>query len=196
MGATVGVVGSGGVGTELIDLLSPFAVRTIALTRDTRSVPNATISVGQAKLPILLAESDFVVLAAALTAETARMISDERLSFMRPDAWLINIARGGLVDTTRWSRRSGGDDWRCRARRHRPEPLPHDHVLWTLPNVMITPHVASTRPWVPASSPDASSRTCVVSRSGRTSSGSWTRAWATELSPAARARDVSFGFGR
>ena len=145
MGATVGVVGSGGVGTELIDLLSPFAVRTIALTRNTRSVPNATISVGQAKLPMLLAESDFVVLAAALTAETARMISDEQLSLMRPDAWLINIARGGLVDTDALvAALSAGAIGGAALDVTDPEPLPHDNVLWTLPNVMITPHVAAT----------------------------------------------------
>jgi phosphoglycerate dehydrogenase-like enzyme len=144
-GATIGVVGAGGVGTELIGLLSPLAVRTIALTRDARSVPNADISVGPAELHTLLRESDFVVLTAALTGETAGMISAERLSLMRPDAWLVNVARGGLIDTPALvaaleARTIGGAALDVTD----PEPLPDDHVLWTLPNVVITPHVAST----------------------------------------------------
>jgi phosphoglycerate dehydrogenase-like enzyme len=144
-GATVGVVGSGGVGTELIDLLSPFAVRTIALTRNARSVPNADISVGPSELARLLGESDFVVVTAALTGETAGMISAECLSLMRPDAWLVNVARGGLVDTDALvAALSEGTIGGAALDVTDPEPLPDDHVLWTLPNVLITPHVAST----------------------------------------------------
>jgi D-3-phosphoglycerate dehydrogenase len=144
-GATIGVVGAGGVGTELIGLLSPFAVRTIALTRDARSVPNAEISVGPAGLHTLLRESDFVVLTAALTGETAGMISAERLALMRPDAWLVNVARGGLVDTDALvAALAAGTIGGAALDVTDPEPLPDDHVLWTLPNVVITPHVAST----------------------------------------------------
>ena len=99
-GSTVGVVGSGGIGTEVIGLLASLGVRTIALTRDGRSVPGADLSVGREQLPLLLGQSDYVVLTAALTAETAGLISAHTLALMRPDAWLINIARGGLVDTS------------------------------------------------------------------------------------------------
>ena len=145
-GSTVGVVGAGGVGAELIALLSPFAVRTIALTRDARSVPSADVSVGPAELQTLLHESDFVVLTAALTGETAGMISAERLSLMRPDAWLVNVARGGLVDTHALvAALEAGTIGGAALDVTEPEPLPDDHVLWTLPNVVITPHVASTR---------------------------------------------------
>jgi D-3-phosphoglycerate dehydrogenase len=144
-GATVGVVGAGGLGTELIDLLLPFAVRTIALTRNPRSVPNADVSVGPAELHTLLGESDFVVLTAALTYETAGMISAECLSRMRPDAWLINVARGGLVNTDALvAALSEGTIGGAALDVTDPEPLPDDHVLWTLPNVLITPHVACT----------------------------------------------------
>jgi phosphoglycerate dehydrogenase-like enzyme len=144
-GATVGVVGSGGVGTELIGLLSPFAVHTIALTRAARSVPNADISVGPGELSSLLAQSDFVVLTAALTGETAGMISAESLALMRPDAWLINVARGGLVDTDALvAALAAGTIGGAALDVTDPEPLPDDHVLWMLPNVVITPHVACT----------------------------------------------------
>ena len=144
-GTTVGVVGAGGIGTELIGLLSPLAVRTIALTRDARTVPNADINVGPRELHSLLAQSDFVVLAAALTGETAGMISAESLAQMRPDAWLINVARGGLVDTDALvAAIKAGLIGGAALDVTDPEPLPDDHVLWALPNVLITPHVACT----------------------------------------------------
>lgn len=144
-GATVGVVGAGGIGTELIGLLAPLAMRTIALTRDGRSVPRADISVGPDRLHMLLAQSDFVVLAAALTAETTGLISAERLALMRPDAWLINVARGGLVDTNALVEAlEAGTIGGAALDVTDPEPLPADHTLWTLPNVLITPHVACT----------------------------------------------------
>ena len=144
-GATVGIVGSGGTGTELIGLLAPFGVRTIALTRSGRDVPGADLSVGPSGLPSLLEESDFVVLTAALTRETQCLIAADSLASMRPGAWLINIARGALVDTEalvhalRVGLIAG-----AALDVTEPEPLPDDHVLWTLPNVIITPHVAST----------------------------------------------------
>lgn len=144
-GTTVGVVGAGGIGTELIGLLSPLAVRTIALTRDARTVPNADISVGPRELPSLLAQSDFVVLTAALTRETAGIISSASLAQMRPDAWLINVARGGLVDTDALvTALKAGNIGGAALDVTDPEPLPDDHILWALPNVLITPHVACT----------------------------------------------------
>ena len=145
-GATVGIVGSGGIGTALIGLLAPFDTRTIALTRDGRSVAGADVSIGPDELSALLAESDYVVLTAALTAETTGMISADRLAQMRPDAWLINIARGGLVETDALveALRTGAIGGAALDVTE-PEPLPPDHPLWTLPNVLITPHVASTR---------------------------------------------------
>jgi D-3-phosphoglycerate dehydrogenase len=144
-GTTVGVVGAGGIGSELIGLLSPLAVRTIALTRNARTVPKADISVGPRELPSLLAQSDFVVLAAALTVETAGMISAESLAQMRSDAWLINVARGGLVDTEALvTALEAGTIGGAALDVTDPEPLPDDHILWALPNVLITPHVACT----------------------------------------------------
>jgi len=144
-GTTVGIVGSGGAGTELIGLLSPFGVRTLALTRSAGVVPGADRSLGPAELPLLLAESDFVVLTAALTRETQLLISADTLSLMRRDAWLINVSRGGLVDTDALVEAlEAGTIGGAALDATDPEPLPDDHVLWTLPNVVITPHVAST----------------------------------------------------
>ena len=144
-GTTVGIVGFGGIGAELVELLSPFSVRTIALTRHARPVPDADVSVGPAGLDELLGESDFVVLTTALTSETAGMISAERLSLMRPGAWLINVARGGLVHTDALVEALvAGTIGGAALDVTDPEPLPDEHVLWEMPNVIITPHVAST----------------------------------------------------
>ena len=73
------------------------------------------------------------------------MMSAERLAFMRRDAWLVNVARGELVDTIALvaalrARTIGGAALDVTD----PEPLPAGHPLWALPNVLVTPHVAST----------------------------------------------------
>ena len=145
-GATVGIIGAGGIGAELIALLAPFATRTIALTRNGRAVPGAEVNVGPDGLRPLLEQSDYVVLTAALTAETTGMIAADQLSSMRPDAWLINVARGGLIDSAALVEAlRGGTIGGAALDVTEPEPLPPDHALWALPNVIITPHVASTR---------------------------------------------------
>ena len=96
------------------------------------------------------------------------MISARTLALMRPDAWLINVARGGLVDTSALvAALRAGTIGGAALDVTDPEPLPDDHPLWTLPNVLITPHVAST----PATggshfSPRGSRRTCDGSGAG------------------------------
>jgi phosphoglycerate dehydrogenase-like enzyme len=98
---------------------------------------------GPEGLPQLLAESDFVVLAAPLTAETERMIDERALAAMKPGAWLINVARGRLVDERAL----------LRALRDGPiggavldtfveEPLAPSSPFYDLPNVIVTPHTS------------------------------------------------------
>jgi len=91
----------------------------------------------------LLAESDVVVLAAPLTPETDGMIDDAAIAAMRPDTWLINVARGRLVDDVALVRaltedRIGG----VALDTFRDEPLPQSSPLWELPNVIVTPHTS------------------------------------------------------
>jgi phosphoglycerate dehydrogenase-like enzyme len=100
------------------------------------------------RLPELLAESDFVVLAAPLTADTVGIIGEAAIARMKPGAWVINVARGELVDERAVERalrsgRLGGvvlDTFR-------EEPLPPTSPLYDLPNVILTPHTSwsSTR---------------------------------------------------
>jgi phosphoglycerate dehydrogenase-like enzyme len=142
---TVGILGCGGIGAALVDLLAPFGASSIALTRTGRTVPGATCSLGTGALDVLLAQSDWVVVAAPATPKTIRMIDRRALGLMRRHSWLINVSRGSVVDT----------DALVHALREGhiagaaldvtdPEPLPPGHPLWTLPNVIVTPHTATT----------------------------------------------------
>ncbi len=96
LGETVGIIGCGGIGQALIELLEPFRAVTICLTHSGRAVPGATVSVGKDGLDHLLRESDYVVIAAPHTPSTAKLISREKLALMRKTAWLINVSRGAI----------------------------------------------------------------------------------------------------
>ncbi|NED95514.1 hydroxyacid dehydrogenase [Phytoactinopolyspora alkaliphila] len=143
-GSTVAVVGSGGIGQELIRLLEPFRVRILAITRSGRTVPGAAVSTTPDRLVDVLKEADFVVVAAPSTDETRALIGEPELAAMRETAWLINIARGALIDTDALvealvARTIGGAALDVTD----PEPLPDGHPLWGAPNALITPHSAN-----------------------------------------------------
>ncbi len=143
-GKVVGIVGAGAIGRETIRRLKPFGVRATALTRSRQRVPGADHSVGPEGLSDLLAESDYVVLAAPLTAAAHGLFGERELTRLGPSGWLINVGRGALVDTGALASAlvHGHIAGACLDVTD-PEPLPGEHVLWTLPNVLITPHVAN-----------------------------------------------------
>ena len=145
-GATVGIVGAGGIGTETFRRLEPFGVRRIGLTRSGATVSGAEVSVGPDRLHELLQESDYVVVAAPLTRETEHLIGARELALLGPRGWLVNVARGRLVDTAALvaAARSGTIAGACLDVTD-PEPLPEGHPLWQCDNVLITPHAAN--PW-------------------------------------------------
>ncbi|MCI2419150.1 NAD(P)-binding domain-containing protein [Saccharopolyspora sp. K220] len=148
-GATVGIIGAGGIGRALIELLRPFGVRVLAVNRSGKPVDAAAWTWAAddiAGVRQLLAESDFVVLAAPATAETAKLIDADALSRMRADAWLINVARGSLVDTDALvaaldAERIGGAALDVTD----PEPLPEGHPLFQHPRALISPHSANPK---------------------------------------------------
>jgi D-3-phosphoglycerate dehydrogenase len=146
-GASVLLVGTGGIGSALVEMLDPLGAEVVAVNRSGRPLDGAAGTHPVSELRRLLGDADFVVLAAALTPQTRHLIDERALASMRRDAWLVNVARGGLVDT----------DALVRALRDRsiggaaldvtePEPLPPGHALWELPNALVTPHVANTWP--------------------------------------------------
>ncbi len=144
-GSTALVVGTGGIGGALVPLLTNLQVRVFAASRSGAPVPGAEVTVDTTLLPRLVPEADFIILAAALTGETRNLFDRHLLALMRPTAWLINVARGGLIDTDALvdalrAETIGGAGLDVTD----PEPLPADHPLWTFENAIITPHVANT----------------------------------------------------
>lgn len=143
-GSTVGVVGAGGIGREAIRLLAPFGVRIIAVTRGGREIPGADVSIAASQLGAYWQEFDFTVIAAPATADTAALVGERELAAMPDDAWIINIARGSLIDTDALiAALRAGTIGGAALDVTEPEPLPTGHPLWTFPNVLITPHAAN-----------------------------------------------------
>jgi phosphoglycerate dehydrogenase-like enzyme len=144
-GRTLLVVGLGGIGTEVARRAHGFGMRVIATRRGDDPGPEFVERVGKAAdLHGFLGESDVVVLCVPLTPETERMIDARAFEAMKPGSYLVNIARGKVVDTEALlgALRSGRLAGACLDVTD-PEPLPRDHALWSFPNVVITPHVAS-----------------------------------------------------
>ena len=132
----VTILGGGGITESLIGLLAPFRVATTVVRRQAdRSMPGAARTVGLDRLHEALDGADLVVLALALTPETAGVIAEPELRAMASHAWLVNVARGRHVVTDDLVRALEGD-WIGGAALDvtEPEPLPEGHPLWTLPN--------------------------------------------------------------
>jgi D-3-phosphoglycerate dehydrogenase len=143
-GAQVVLIGTGGIGSALVEMVAPLRAVVTAVNRSGRALPGAA-TYPISELPGLLAGADFVVVAAALTEETRGLIDGRALTSMRPTAWLVNVARGGLVDTDALVRAlRDGSIGGAALDVTDPEPLPPGHPLWELPNALVTPHVANT----------------------------------------------------
>ncbi len=139
------VVGAGGVTTVLLRLLEPFRAQVTVVRQKAEPLAGASRTVGVDRLAEALAGAQAVVLALALTPSTHRLIGRTELEAMGPGTWLVNVARGEVVDTEALidalrSERIGGAALDVTD----PEPLPDGHPLWKLPNCLITPHTADT----------------------------------------------------
>ena len=145
LGAEVTVLGGGGITNSLLRLLAPFGCNVTVLRNHPESMDGAARVVGPDALADVLPGTDVLVLALALTPDTAGIIGAVELAALPDHAWVINVARGGhivtddLVEALRTDQIGGAaldvTD---------PEPLPADHPLWTLPNCLITPHIGNT----------------------------------------------------
>lgn len=138
---TLGIVGAGGIGAELIPLARPFFKRVVAADPFVDKAKLAALGAEKAELDALMAESDFVVIACPLNDDTLKLINARRLALMKPTAFLVNVARGPIVDeaalieTLRAGRIAGaGLDVFER------EPTEPDNPLLTMDNVIVTPH--------------------------------------------------------
>jgi phosphoglycerate dehydrogenase-like enzyme len=125
--------------------VKPFGVRIIGMNRSGKPLEGAERTVRVGELLDVVGEADWVVLAAASTPETRHLIDDEVMTAMRDSAWIVNVARGAIIDTDALvaalvAGRIGGAALDVTD----PEPLPDGHPLWDIPNAIITPHVANT----------------------------------------------------
>jgi phosphoglycerate dehydrogenase-like enzyme len=138
---TMGIVGLGAIGSEIARRAQAFGMRTIAVD------PVSQSAWPMERLPELLAESDYVAIAAPHTPKTEGLFGAAQFARMKPSAYLINIGRGAivqldaLVEALRAKQIAGAglDVFEI-------EPLPAGHPLWQFPNVIITPHIAGTSP--------------------------------------------------
>jgi len=142
---TIGLVGLGGIGCEVAKLARPFGSRIVAIRRRPEAGPVDGVELlgGMDALPGLLAVSDFVVLAVPLTIETDALIDDAALSAIKAGAWVINVARGGLIDEGALLRalRSGPLGGAV-LDTFRQEPLPETSPYYRLSNCIVTPHTS------------------------------------------------------
>ena len=145
---TMGIIGLGGTGRDLALRASAFGTRIIAVDPEDVDVPGCVESCWKTdRLYDLLAESDIVAVCAPLTPDTEGLLDDRAFSAMREHALLINVTRGRIVDEAALlaalkENRIGGVGLDVAPQ----EPLPETHELWSLPNVVITPHTAGGSP--------------------------------------------------
>jgi phosphoglycerate dehydrogenase-like enzyme len=166
-GATLGILGLGAIGRHIAAIGAAFHMRVIGMRRGTTPVSNVERLYSPEQLPELLGEAHYVINALPLTPTTRRLIGPEQFAAMRGDAIFINIGRGGTVQTDALvtalrEKRIGGAGLDVTD----PEPLPSDHPLWSLDNVLITPHYSGGRPGYAARVTDIFLRNLAKYRAG------------------------------
>jgi D-2-hydroxyacid dehydrogenase (NADP+) len=148
LGKTMGILGLGNIGSETARKAKCLGMKVIALKKHQTPKPAYVDELlGTEGLARLLRQSDFVVVTLPLTKETRHMISEEQLQMMKPNAYMINMSRGAVIDTVElikalkegWIAGAGLDVFE-------QEPLPEDSELWKLDNVVMTPHVSGGTP--------------------------------------------------
>ncbi len=147
---TLGVIGLGGIGAETARRGRGFGMRVLGVDPRAEHAPDGVILFRPDKLREVLGQCDFVAIAAPHTPETFKLFNRERIGWMKRSAYLINIGRGVIVDLADLTvalqagviAGAGLDVFET-------EPLPREHPLWKMENVIITPHCAAASPRVP-----------------------------------------------
>jgi D-3-phosphoglycerate dehydrogenase len=139
-GSTLGIVGVGAIGSRLATIAGAMGMRVLGLTRRPDSLPPG---VQAADKPTLFAQSDVVVLACPLNEQTRGLVDAATLATMKPDALLVNVSRGPVIDTQALlaalrAGRLGGAALDV----HDKQPLTGDEPAFDAPNLLLTPHVA------------------------------------------------------
>jgi len=143
-GSTLGLIGYGAIGGEIARTALALGMRVLVVREHPERANGVEETFGLDRLDEVVAQSDFLVLAAPLTEKTRHLVNTERLARMKPEAYLVNVSRGALIDEaalvdTLRNRRIGGAGLDVFDR----EPLSADSPLWDLDNLLITPHTAA-----------------------------------------------------
>ena len=144
-GSTLGLVGYGAIGSEVARSATALGMRVLVVRLHPQRESTAAQIFGPDGVDEVVAQSDFLVLAAPVTEQTQHVINAERLARMKPEAYVINVARGSLIDEAALaealrSHRIGGAALDVFDK----EPLAAESPLWDLDNLLITPHTAAT----------------------------------------------------
>ena len=143
-GSTLGIVGMGNIGRQVARRARGFDMRILYHNRQRNLEAEAELDAVYMSLTELLRQADFVSLNVPLTAETRKLIGRNEIKLMRPTAYLINVARGGVVDHAALLE-ALENHWIAGAALDvtEPEPLPRDHPLLKMDNVVLAPHLGS-----------------------------------------------------
>lgn len=145
-GATVVLVGTGGIGQALTRFLAPFGATVLAVNRSGRPLEGAAETVPFTRAAELWPRADAVVLCAPATPATHHLVDATVLAALPDHAWLVNVARGPLVDTDALvAALADGTIAGAALDVTDPEPLPADHPLWREPRALISPHTANPK---------------------------------------------------
>ncbi len=140
-GRTLGVIGAGRIGKELLRLAKPFDLKLLAADPYAETLELGYIGARHVALPELMAESDFVVVACLLNDETRALVGEKELGLMKPGAFFINVARGPIVDEAALYRAlAAGRIAGAGLDVFSEEPTPADNPILKLDNVIVAPH--------------------------------------------------------
>ncbi|OAN34070.1 hydroxyacid dehydrogenase [Plantibacter sp. H53] len=134
------LIGYGGVGAAIEERLLPFEVEVIRVASSAREDERGPIH-GIDELPELLPHAEIVIVVVPLTDSTRGLIGDDFLAALPDDALVVNVARGPVADTDALVEHATSGRIRLALDVTDPEPLPADHPLWSLPNVLVSPHI-------------------------------------------------------
>ena len=141
-GKTVGILGVGAIARSLAPKCKSFGMKVVGITSSVRDMDGFDRMVHRDEIETAVRELDFLVLLTPYTAETRGIVGEKVIGAMKPSAFLVNLARGGIVDedalvsALREGRLAGAalDVFAT-------EPLPEDHPVWSMDNVIVTPHL-------------------------------------------------------
>ncbi|GAB3523943.1 2-hydroxyacid dehydrogenase [Arthrobacter monumenti] len=168
-GATIGLVGLGGIGESIARDLKGLGLKTVAYNRSPKPGLAAELGVDQKPLADVLAESDFVIVTVAANSQTRHLIGEEEFALMKPGAFLINVARGSIVDEQALIRHlQDGHLGGAALDVFETEPLPETSPLIGMENVVLAPHgLCWTKSFTDAVSTSAIKDIIAVSRGER-----------------------------